>query len=374
MSIHFGSNFTQINHRWTSWLSILNSKNFEPQFHEEVSHYTIYAYDGNDIHYCQIFINDVPYSSLSDYTQEQNDIDKLDFETNYKSIWNKQIEKKQSSNKAILVAQAGREGTETIYASHNFCDPTSWFSDSVRTSEVLLGSGTIFSSSYQNWICMNRGSVLDEEGWKEDVSHGYEIVVVAAGVTCSAQDPLSDVGGDYVVNYESGSITFLTGTYSANEVTASFSYANGSTFYIKPYPYAKLNIEEVEAQFTKDVIMNDTIVFGIYGYVQIFAPAYWSENGGPLPTNYKVLLKTQKYKSIQQLIDEALGSYPVVPAIGGSKRGLSSEMYGFPFRYGTVRTLEDKLGLEVRVSLENHVPCGGERVTATFYCVVDSEG
>jgi hypothetical protein len=372
MSIVFGSSFTQLAYRWTEWKTVYAVKHFEPQFHEADGVYTIYGYDDSDVHYCQIFIGDVPYSALTSYSQEQNDADKAEFLA-LKENWGKQVVKKQSANKALLVAHAGREGSETIYASHNFCDPTSWFGDSVRFSEVLSGSGAVFSGTYQNWICMNRGSVLDEDGHAEDVPHGYSVVVVANGVTMSARDPLKDEGGDYVVNYESGSISFTSGTYDEGSVTASYSYENGSTFYLTPVPYKKIDIEEVESQFTLDVVLKDTIVFGIFGYVQFFAPEYWSENGGPLPTNYRVLLKTQKYRSLSQLIDEALGSYPVIPALGGAKRGLSSDMYGFPFRYGTVRTLVDSYGLEVRVWLENHVPCEGERVTATFYCVASDE-
>lgn len=374
MSIHFGTSFTHINHRWTDWKVVHATKHLEAQWHDDGTTYTIYGYDGNDVHYCQIFKGEVPSSALVEYSQEQNDADKLEFETIYKSIWGKQVEKRQATNKALLVAVAAREGSETIYASHNFCDRTTWFGNSVRTTEALSGSGTVFSGSHQYWICMNRGNVLDEDGWSDDVPHGYQVIVVANGVSMSQRNPLSDTGGDYVVNYESGTITFLTGTYDTGSVTASYSYENGSTFTITPYPYKKLDIEEVEAQFTEDVVMNDTIVFGLYGYVQCFAPQYWQGNGGPFPTNTKILLKTQKYRSLRQLVDEALGSYPVIPPIAGARRGFSSPMYGFPFRYSTARSLFDSMGMEVRVWLENDIPCTGERVTATFYCVVDDEG
>lgn len=319
--------------------------------------YSVFAEDG-------IFIRTVGINKTSSS-------DQTDFETNYKKY--RSIEKRQPGNKAQLVAIAGREGNETIYASHNFCDPTSWFTDSVRTTEVLSGSGTVFSSSYINWIDMEHGKVLDENGWKEDVEHGYHVVIVAAGVTRSIREPFATSGGDFTVDYKSGSITFVSGTYNASEVTASFSYENGSSFIIAPYPYKKLDIEEVEAQFTKDVVMKDTMIFGVYGYVQVFAPQYWEGMGGPLPTNYKVQLKTQEYKSMMQLTDEALGSYPIIPAIGGAERGFTQEMYGFPFRYGTVRTLYNTYGLEVRVWLKDHIPHQGERVTATFYCVASDE-
>lgn len=373
MTIVFGTSFTIIEHRWSGWKAVLAQKSLEPQFHLSDGVYTLYAYDNPDVHTCQVFFDEVPSSALTAYSQEQNDADKVEF-MSLSSSWGKQNEKRQSGNKALLVAQAGREGIETIYATHNFCDPTSWFADSVRVEDaVLMGSGSIFSGSHSNWICMNRGSVLDEEGWKEDVDHGYEVIVIANGVPLTERDPLCTTGGDYVVNYESGSIDLLTSEYSPGAVTASYSYADGSTFYIQPIPYKKLDIEEVEAQFTVDVDMKDTIVFGVFGHVQVFAPQYWEGNGGPFPTNYKVELKRQSYKSMKQLIDEALGSYPVIPALGGVKRGLSTNMYGFPFRYGTVRTLYDSYGLEVRVWLQSHIPCGGERVSATFYCVASNE-
>jgi len=343
------------------------------QYKEEVDSYSIWGYDGPEIHICKIWKTTVPVGTEELYSQEQNDADKTEFENSHKISCNKAIEKKQTENKALLVAIAGREGSETIWASHNFCDRTSWFGDSIRTSEVLSGSGTVFSSSYPYWIDMEHGKVLDEDGLKEDVDHGYQVVVVANGVTQSVREAFASTGGDYVVNYQSGSITFLNNSYNANEVTASFSYENGSTFYVRPTTGKALEIEEAEAQFTKDVVITDTIVFGIFGYVQVFAPQYWQGTGGPLPTNYKVELQRQSYKTIGQLVDEALGSYPVIPAIGGPDRGFSNDMYGFPFRYGTIRRIWDMYGLEVRCWLQHHNALEGERVTATFYCVSKDE-
>lgn len=124
MTINFGSQFTQINYRWTQCKSVFLHKNIDAQFYEDNEKYTIYGYDEPDVHICQIWKNEIPYSLLGAYSQEQNDSDKLDFETNYKSTWGKSINKRQPGNKASLVALAGREGSETIYSSHNFCDRT----------------------------------------------------------------------------------------------------------------------------------------------------------------------------------------------------------------------------------------------------------
>lgn len=315
--------------------------------------YLIFAMDGNFVRSCGI--------------NKDAGANQIDFETSWKSF--KQVSQKiQINNKALLVATAGREGSETIWASHNFCDRTSWFGDSVRTTEVLSGSGYVFSSSYVNWIDMDHGKVLDEDGIKEDVEHGYNIEVIAAGVPKTAREPFTTSGGDYTINYRSGSITFLNNSYNANEVTASFSYEGGSTFYLKPDSGKALDIEEAEAQFSKDIVLTDTIVFGVFGNVEVFAPQYWQGNGGPFPTGYKVELLRQQYKNVSQLVDEALGSYPVIPPIGGAERGFSNEIYGFPFRYGTIRTIRDSYGLQIRCWLKNHNVLQGERVTVTFYC------
>lgn len=364
VSIDFEKKVIDYKDDWESFKSWINGEHAKLSFTwvDTGNMYIVCAVDG-------IFTKIVSINKNTIETQ----IIQEDFENNYKTY--NVLEKRQPDNKALLVTHVGREGNETIYATHNFCDPTTWFGDSVRTSEVLSGSGTVFSSSYNNWIDLRHGKVFDEEGYREDVADGYDVVVVANNVTMSMRQPFTNYGGDYIVNYYSGTIEFVNSqSYNQNEVTASFNYENGSNFYIRPYPFKKLDIEEVEAQFTRDVNMNDTMCFEIYGYVQIFAPQLWEGNGGPLPTNYKILLKSQKYHSIMQLIDEALGSYPIIPAIGGNNgRGLKSDMYGFPFRYGTVRTLYDSYGLEIRVYNENHIPHDGDRVTATFYCIASNE-
>lgn len=373
--MEFSLFLTKRYHNWLNWKQELTKRSGIWQHEHDNEQYIIWFYDGPEIHITNIWLNTVPNDIIQNgYTQEQNDSDKLDWETSYQINSNNSIEKRQTNNKALLVANAGREGNETIYASHNFCDKTTWFQDSGRKEfETLSGSGTVFTATEQNWICMDRGRVLDEEGWKEDVSHGYQVIVVANDVTKSQCDPFTGTDGDYIVDYETGQITFNSESYSAENVKASYSYARSSIFSIAPTPYKKLDIEEVEAQFTKDVIINDSFVFGVFGYVQVFAPEYWEGNGGPLPTNYKIELKRQTYATLTQLIDEALGSYPIIPALGGSSRGLSNDMYGFPFRYGTIRSLYNSYGLETRVWLKNHNACGGERVTATFYCISSNE-
>lgn len=95
MSVTIGSN-TYRNYRWTDWKAIVTIKNIaRPQFDDDGAVYTIWGYDGPEVHMCQIWKGELPYS-ITGYTQVQNDSDKSDFETNYKSNYNQSLEPRTS--------------------------------------------------------------------------------------------------------------------------------------------------------------------------------------------------------------------------------------------------------------------------------------
>lgn len=270
---------------------------------------------------------------------------------------------RQSADNATLVAMVGREGTEKISATHNLCDPTTWYTGSVRVTENLSGSSgdTVFSGSYPNWIDLRHGRVLGEHLFSE----AYDVIVTVDGVTQSMRAPYASSGGDYQVLYSSGAVEFfspVTGT-----VEAIYSYSKHSHWTLEPDPGEAIDIEQAEIQFSKDAIINDTINMEVWGYVQVFAPQLWVGMGGPYPTNTRIQLEVSPYMRFEQFIDEALGSYPVIPPVGGPTRGITSEVYGFPFNYNAVRRLWSKYGMQLRVCLANDKAVNGERATATFY-------
>jgi hypothetical protein len=286
---------------------------------------------------------------------------------------------------AVKVAQVGRLGSETIQSTHNLADPTTWYTKSVRVTDASLqviadtdNKEFEHPSEHKNWIDLIHGKVMDEDGVIEYQQaanpgdpHGYGVVVKVDGVEQTMRPPFATdwtEGGDYYVDYESGKVVFedsQTGT-----VTASFSYrstAPGNSMWIlKPLPGKQLEIEKAEVQYTSDVIINDTITHRAMGYVGVFAPQLVPV---PFPDPYTLIeLDISKYKTLGQIVDEARGAYPVIPAIGGAARGLSHDSFGFPFIYGAVRVLKSAAGMELQVYLEDDKPCGGERATGTFYC------
>jgi len=269
----------------------------------------------------------------------------------------------QNNDLSLLIAQEPRVGTELVMVTHNFCDPTTWFTSSVRSENEVLtdsGDGLVWNSAHPNWIDLQHGKIFDEDAFSSDVPHGYAVTVTVDGVEAIPRAPFKASGGDFEVNYADGQVTFFS-SKAGQEVVATYSYATDSTWILMPDQGYRVDIESVEAQFSSDVIMRDTIQFTIYGY-----------NPADLPN--KVPYATTNYKSMRNFIDEAQGSYPLVPAIGGLEgRGTTHEIYGFPFRYGTIRKMPSSYGLELHVKLTDDLAFSGEHATATFYCTVREE-
>lgn len=258
-----------------------------------------------------------------------------------------------------LITPVPRTGSEMIATTHNFADESTWYSTSERVTEQVLtdsGDGLTWDSG-EVWVDMTHGKLFDEDALAADVDHGYSIEVRVDGVVKTERTPFALSGGDFVVDYRTGKVTFAS-SQAGNEVTATYSKMVDSVYILAPLEGTRIDIEQVEAQFSLNVDMNDTIVFEA-----------WAYNPADLPN--KVMVSKTRYKTFRNMIDEALGSYPVIPAIGGeSTRGSDSPIYGFPFRYGTIRSLSSAYGLELRVGLENDTVYGGTHATATFYTTI----
>ena len=293
-----------------------------------------------------------------------------------------QISQRQADG-AALVAIAGRIGKEVIYATHNFCDKTTWYSESERITQQTLididGTGEIWNSPDDNWIDLTHGKVYDEEGLIEDQKilaadrgleeHGYEVVVRKDGVVLNQCDPFGDMStGDYCVDSSLGRI-ILAEPAPGSVIDASYSRANSSGWILQPLPGKSLQLEKSEIQFSVDINYNDAIVMEIFGSSDFFAPQLGLPSGTPIP-----LADPTIYKTVDQLVDEAISAFPPIPNISpGTTRGFSQQRHVFQFHYSSVRTLFASLGMFVRVSLQSDKAFGGERSTATFYCTSDED-
>jgi hypothetical protein len=197
----------------------------------------------------------------------------------------------QQADGIPLQARAPRVGSEVVLGSHNFCDQTTWFGDSVRATDQAMeakagSSGLIWKSTstdptHINWIDMRSGRIHNQEKWAEEQEHGYVVEVKVNGTT-KVQCPIfifddGDTGGgplyDYWVDYDAGEVNFFV-DQTGNTVTASFSYATTSNFYVIPTAGKILRIEDAEADFSGDMVLETSFGYTVRGYVDVFAPQY----------------------------------------------------------------------------------------------------
>jgi hypothetical protein len=292
-----------------------------------------------------------------------------------------------------MVALAPTVGSELVVVSHNLCDPCTWFGDSVRVNDETLvdsGDGLTFNSAHPFWIDMTSGRMHNEDKWiaKQQAAnpgdpHGYGVVVKVSGSLKTMREPLETSGGDYEVLYASGSVRFFSPPVSPPVV--SYSYQNGSTFYVQPDPGNLLRIIKAEVDVSTDSVMTDTVEYNIYALVDVVAPQLVA--GGFVPSGTKIMIDQIVYKRMGQIVAEAQGAYPPVTALGANSadltlsleefrqksRGTQAPVQGLPFNYETTRDLLSSAGAEIRIKLRHDRPFVGSTVTIALYSVTKSD-
>lgn len=103
------SQFTQRTYAWTAWKAVYLTKGSPFQYDDDGTNYTIWTYDGPEVHACQICKGPLPYST-ADYTQTQNDLDKTDFETNFKALGNMPLSQLDTDGAEIVRIKAAKRG------------------------------------------------------------------------------------------------------------------------------------------------------------------------------------------------------------------------------------------------------------------------
>lgn len=358
----FGSSLIMQESRWTAFKAILGGRPGLPIQYEDVGPgdiYDIFAVDESIVYRCIIFQGSVP--TASDYSQEQNDSDRDDWETNFKAGANKANGQRDVSGRNLIVPEP-RIGREIIYVTPNFCDRTTWYQGSSRSTEETLvdtSDGLIWAAEHPFWIDMTHGKISDENAYILEADHRYAVVVTVDGIEKTARSPFSDEGGDYVVDYNVGTITFSE-SQAGKAVVCSYSYESGSDWAMVPDNGTYIDMEKTKVQWSKNMEMFDSLEFEV-----------WVYNPYDLPN--KVMYSRTTYKKMDNFLDEAEAFISEIPATGGSKRGTTQSRYAITFRYGTVRRLKSSQGAELRIRLKNGISFGGERATGTFYCTVHDE-
>ena len=271
---------------------------------------------------------------------------------------------------------------KTIY-THNFCDKTTWWQSSTRVvDEVATDSGdhTTYNLAHQFVIDTYHGKVTQEDILESTAGYSLRVSVKVNNVAKTERDPHelamgNTSHGDYVVDYDAGTITFHSALEASDEVKVTYHYAVSADVSIKPDPGKRLEVVRIQAQFSDDVELKDSLVFQAYGYTISFAPQLAQSNGGPLPDQYLIPLGGPLvYKTMRDILNDADSlSHPFgILGNGGGEtptwRSLAKPRAAVKWEYLAATVLDASKGMEVVLSLSHNVPFGGSSAVATFYC------
>ena len=262
---------------------------------------------------------------------------------------------KQDTDGVQLTAPAPRLGSSKTLITHNFCNPSTWYEQSVR-HDGGDGYGQILSEidayatykspdGYTNFIDTKHGKITNEHV----LDSTYGVVVTVDGYA-KTEDT------DYTVNYQDGYVMFDPALTSSNEVRATFSYANGSRFTIAPSTNKVLRILYTEAQFS----INADIVSPVQFQVWVYNP-YDLPNKVPYGA-------ADIYKNGYDFANVGNGG-TYIPAFAG----IEEDIVVVPFNYATVRDLSSASGVEIRISIIDDIPIDGYMGTLTAYCLSENE-
>lgn len=270
---------------------------------------------------------------------------------------------------------ADTDGIRRAYAfSPSFCDKTSWWYRSVYVSDEAVGTGDgvedTFDLDHPFIIDLVHGKITEENLIPiQDGASQWDPIVKIDDVVQQRVEPFYEdepdiTGGDsYHIDYKNGKIIFLSAPDNGAVITCSYFYSpnvpgSSDMEYKPPVGYQWL-IDFAEVQFSKDAILNDEVQFSVW----VEHPIYGDILAAPKSV----------YKTAGNLLDYSFGSYPIIPAFGGNKRGVAQDTIILRWEYISSITIKSSQYLKIRINLKNDIPFGGERATFTLYARETSE-
>jgi hypothetical protein len=321
----------------------------------------------------------------------------------------------QSFDEVVKTSVQKPREPEFNFHTPNWCDPTTWYQRSVRvTGEVMQctnpGTWTNYSTKHKQVIDMRHGKIMMEDR----ISAPYIVKVYVNGVLKKEDKPLDYLRRqyDYCVDYLAGAIEFHEPLTESDVVTIDYSHSKNSSFTMAPIPGKKIVVNMAEADFSVGYEVRDTIryqafapaavlmaqaptsfpsVAHVQGWLQsqeVFSPdgsiealnkflgkvdslgeglseALTEADKVPVPDTDRV------YKVYWDFKSQSNGNHSPMPPLGGALRGETEGSAAHSFGYVTAKEIDSRTGAEIRIWLEEHIPFGGSRATATFYCSVE---
>jgi hypothetical protein len=255
--------------------------------------------------------------------------------------------------------------------SCDFTKKETWYMGSsgvVQDSFNADGTQTVFDLTYGSGngyavIDLSHGKVTDEHLIETPSSGSYVPVIKINGAVQTEREMFENSGGHYEIDYVAGKVTFYAAPPSGNTVTVDYYVSppdHGPVILCGPAAGKKWIIVAAEAQFSKDIEMTDTLLQNVFLNHPIAGP---DTPAGP----------NAEYKTIGSFLDYTYGAFPIVPAFGGSQRGLTKDTLILRWDYLTSIELLSSLEMEMKVWTKHARGFNGERGVVTIYAIEKDE-
>ena len=248
-----------------------------------------------------------------------------------------------------------------------------WFSDSFEADGIQKTFNlSRESGNAEAIIDLSHGKITDEQEVVSPSGGSYIPIVKINGAPQVEREVHETTGGHFTVDYTAGELTFLSAPPSGNTVTFEgwYSPANaGPVIMGGPTSGKKWVIDAAEIQFSSDVIIGDAFVQNVLVDIPIFDG---SGNFLFTATDQKIKPDTE-YINAGNVLDYTFGSFAVVPAFGGSERGMQKDTIILRWDYPASLELKSSLNMRFRAWTKHNRGYSGERAVVTIYGVEANE-
>lgn len=248
---------------------------------------------------------------------------------------------------------------ETWYAGSSGVVQDSFNADGIQaTFDLTYGSGNGYAV-----IDLCHGKVTDEKLITTPSGGSYIPVVKINGAVQTEREKFESSGGHYEIDYVAGKLTFYATPPSGNTVTIDYYVSgpdHGPMIEAGPVAGKKWIIVAAEAQFSKDIEMTDTLLQNVFLNHPIYGPNTPAANDA-------------EYATIGSFLDYTYGAYPIIPAFGGSERGLTQDTLILRWDYLTSIELLSSLEMKMKVWTKHARGFNGERGVVTIYAIEKDE-
>lgn len=354
------------------------SKNLPWQYTDYPDRYVVFLVDGQVAYKTILFKAN---AVLAGGMPAGMDADRTDFETNIMPTANDPIQGPTTSSGRKQIGIYPTEGDFTNIITHDWCDPTTWYGQSVRVvDEIAANSGDnqTYTLAHQNVIDTYHGKLNMEDYLTDANGNSYRVSVTVNGVAKTEVDPHTGAG-DFTVDYAAGKITFGSALSGSDVVKATYHYENGSTFTVAPKAGKVLYLKKVKVLFTENIELTDTLRFTPYGLVDVFAPTM---TPNPYPSGTKIPLSNGTvYKTMVNYLAEVTRNFNKIQDLGGNVsnwRASPVKTTLLEWDYPALQMISYSAGMELRMLLDHDTAFTStdgnpSHAIACFECFVEAE-